>query len=72
MNIQFINTIQIILSLVLVGLIILQSKGSGIGSTFGGELGFYSSRRGFEKILFRLTILVAILFLTSSLLAVLL
>lgn len=72
MNTQVINTIQVILSIVLIALILLQAKGSGLGSTFGGSLGFYSSKRGFEKLLFRATMLVSILFLISSLIAILL
>lgn len=66
------SLIQIILAIILVGLILLQAKGTGLGSTFGGELGFYGTKRGAEKILFNLTIIVAILFLLSLLLALLL
>ncbi len=63
---QVINIIQIILALALIGLIILQSKGTGLGSTFGGDMGFYGTKRGAEKMLFILTIVVATLFLLSS------
>lgn len=64
--------IQIFLASLLVGLILLQAKGTGLGSTFGGELGFYGTKRGAEKILFQLTIVVAILFLVSLLAGLLL
>lgn len=58
--------IQIILSLALVGLVLLQNKGTGLGSTFGGEIGFYRTRRGVERMVFALTIIVAALFLITS------
>ena len=62
--------LQIILSLLLVGLILLQSKGTGLGSTFGGDMGFYGTKRGAEKILFNFTIGVATIFFIISLLGV--
>lgn len=69
---QVIYLIQIILALFLVVLIILQSKGTGLGSTFGGDMGFYGTKRGAEKILFILTFIVASLFLVSSFVGLLL
>lgn len=63
---------EIILGLALVGLIILQSKGTGLGSTFGGDMGFYGTKRGAEKMLFYLTIIVAVLFLLTALVGVIL
>lgn len=63
---------EIILGVILVVLIVLQSKGTGLGSTFGGDMGFYGTKRGAEKILFILTIVIAGLFLTSSLAGVIL
>lgn len=66
MNVNTFSLIQIVLSIILVGLILLQAKGTGLGSTFGGELAFYRSRRGFEKLLFYITGVVAGLFLISS------
>lgn len=58
--------VQTVLALLLVGAILLQSRGSGLGSTFGGG-DSYITRRGVEKIFFRATILVAFLFLLISL-----
>lgn len=63
--------IEIILGISLVGLIILQSKGTGLGSTFGGDMGFYGTKRGAEKMLFILTIIVSALFLITALIGVL-
>lgn len=66
-----ISIIQIILSVLLALLIILQSKGAGLGSTFGGDMGFYGTKRGAEKVLFNSTIIAAILFFITSLIGVL-
>ncbi len=56
---------QIILAVILMGLILIQSKGVGLGSAFGGGE-VYFARRGVEKILFVFTIIIAVLFITSS------
>ena len=60
--------IQIALSVILVGLILLQRSDAGAGGAFGGGDsggGFYT-KRGAEKVLFNATIIVAILFALSS------
>lgn len=59
------SIIEIILGAVLMLLILLQSKGTGLGSTFGGEVSFYRTKRGVEKLLFYGTIMVAVLFIVS-------
>lgn len=69
---QFIFLVQIVLSIVLVVLILLQAKGTGLGSTFGGDMGFYGTKRGAEKLLFMLTIFIAFLFLLVSVLSLVL
>lgn len=72
MDKNYLSIFQIIISLGLIGLILIQTKGSGLGSTFGGETGFYRTKRGFEKLLFYTTIIFAVLFLISSILGILL
>lgn len=62
--------IEIVLGIALVALVTMQSKGTGLGSTFGGDMGFYGTKRGAEKILFILTIIVATLFLLTALIGV--
>ena len=62
-----ISLIQIILGVFLILVIIIQQKGSGLGSAFGGDLGFYRTKRGAEKLLFYLTMVIAVLFILSSL-----
>lgn len=68
--VQVISVVQIILAVILICLILLQAKGTGLGSTFGGELGFYGTKRGAEKMLFILTIIIASSFLVSLLVGV--
>jgi len=57
-------SVQIIVSVILVILILIQSKGSGLGRSFGGGSSF--SRRGFEKLLYKLTFACAGLFILIS------
>jgi preprotein translocase subunit SecG len=59
---------QTILAAALVGSILLQQRGTGLGGAFGGEVTAYRSRRGIERTLFRLTIVLAVLFVIFSLL----
>lgn len=65
------NIIQLILSILLVLVILLQQKGTGLGGVFGGSGNIYSTKRGVDKILFYATIVIAILFFGFSLLRVL-
>lgn len=58
--------LQTILAVLLVAAILLQSRGSGLGSTFGGGES-YVTRRGVEKLFFKATVLIAFLFLFISL-----
>lgn len=54
---------QIAVSSTLIVIILLQSKGSGLSTVFGGEGGFYRSKRGVEKLFSYLTVILAFLFL---------
>lgn len=59
--------VQVILAIFLSILILLQSRGTGLGSVFGGEGGVFQSRRGIELTLFKFTIGVSAAFLLVSL-----
>lgn len=61
--------IQVALSVFLIALVLLQRSESGLGAGFGSEgaSGAHFMRRGFEKLLFNATILVAVLFALSAL-----
>ena len=58
--------IQIILSIAVMALVLLQAKGSGLSGVFGGDGGVYKTRRGIERTLFNVTIGVSIAFFTIS------
>jgi len=47
--------------------ILLQNRGSGLGSTFGGDSNVYRTKRGMEKVLLIITIACAFLFFGSLL-----
>lgn len=66
-----ISVIQIILGVLLILVIIIQQKGSGLGSTFGANLGFYRTKRGAEKLLFYCTIILSTAFILLSLVGLL-
>jgi len=55
----------------LIALILLQSKGSGLGGIFGGDSAVYQTKRGVEKTLFNVTIGAAIVFFALALAIVL-
>jgi len=61
------NVVMIIVSIVLILVILLQTKGSSFSGAFGGDTGsIYRTRRGVEKTLFQLTIGIAILFVVLA------
>lgn len=57
---------EIVLAVSLITSIIIQPKGQGLGGVWGGGGEFYKSRRGVEKIVFYLTIILACLFFLNS------
>jgi preprotein translocase subunit SecG len=64
---DYINIAQILVATVLTVVILLQAKGSGIGTALGGGTsGSFRTRRGVEKTLFQLTIILAVVFLIVS------
>lgn len=71
--IELLPYIQIVLSIILIGAIILQQTGAGLGGAFGGDnfsAGFHK-RRGFEKLLFNATVVIAVLFGVTAFIALL-
>lgn len=53
---------MIIISVVLTGAILLQSQGTGLGGVWGGGGESYHTKRGVEKVLLYLTIVLIVLF----------
>lgn len=57
---------QIIVAALLMTAILIQAKGTGLGSAWGGTGEFYRSKRGVEKILFIASIVLAACFILIS------
>jgi protein translocase SecG subunit len=66
---KYLSIAQLTLSIVLIILILLQERSSGLSGMFGGgsEGGAYQTRRGFERIIFVATVVIAIAFAALSL-----
>jgi len=66
----YLNIALIITSIALIISVILQSKGAGLGGLTGGDTGgIFTARRGIEKTLFRVTIVLSVLFFILSIIA---
>jgi preprotein translocase subunit SecG len=64
---QLLDIAMIITSVALVASIILQSKGAGLGGLTGGDTGgVFTARRGIEKTLFRVTIILSLIFFSLA------
>jgi preprotein translocase subunit SecG len=68
----YLQIVQTIISICLIVAVLLQVKGQGLGGIFGGsDSGIYKTRRGAERTLFNLTIVLVVLFFLFSLISVL-
>lgn len=69
---MFLNVLQIVISVILIVVILLQVKGSGFGAALGGMSGgsVYRTKRGLERTLFQATILLVLVFIFVSFLSV--
>jgi preprotein translocase subunit SecG len=62
--------VQVVISILLIGAILLQQRGAGLGGAFGDSTqGTYYKRRGAELFLFQASIVLAALFAVTALLA---
>lgn len=70
----YLNLAMVIVSVALIAVIILQSRGAGLGGLTGGDMGGggYHARRGIEKLLFNLTIGLSAVFFILAILNVIL
>ena len=69
----YLDIALIITSIALIASVILQSKGAGLGGLTGGDTGgIFTARRGIEKVLFRVTIGLSIIFFILAIVATLL
>jgi preprotein translocase subunit SecG len=62
----YLNLVQIIISVTLIVIILIQVKGDSGGSVFGGGVGVARTRRGLERTLFNTTIVLSVIFLLLS------
>lgn len=65
---QFLPIIQIVVAILLIIFILLQQRGTALGSAFGQEGGFYGTRRGVQKKIFWATVVLGALFIVLALL----
>jgi preprotein translocase subunit SecG len=70
--VPYVQIIQIIISVALMAVILIQAKGQGgLGGIFGGDSSVYRTRRGVEKTLFNVTVGLATAFFFISIISVL-
>jgi protein translocase SecG subunit len=60
---QILDIAQIVVAILLIITVLLQNRGSGLGSAFGGEGNIYMAKRGAEKFIFYASIVLAAAFL---------
>ncbi len=65
----YFNVAQIVLSVAVILIILLQVRGGGLGGIFGQPDSVYRTKRGVEKTLFQLTIALVVLFIIIALIA---
>ena len=66
----YLNIAQIVVALALILAALLQVHGGGLGGIFGQADTVYRTRRGIEKTLFQMTIVLAVIFVILSLVSV--
>jgi preprotein translocase subunit SecG len=67
---SLLNVIQVLISVILISVILLQVKGQGMGNVFGGSSTGFRTRRGLDKTLFQATIVLVVAFILISSLSV--
>ena len=63
---QYFQIMQIIIAIALIISILLQTRGAGLGSVFGGTGTVFKTRRGIDKLLFRMTVAFTVFFAAIS------
>jgi preprotein translocase subunit SecG len=67
----YLHIVQILVSLVLIAIVLLQTRGSSFSATFTSDSSIYHSRRGVERTLFHFTIGLAVFFIIISIVSAL-
>jgi len=60
--------IQVVLAILLMISVLVQGRGSSLGEAFGGSGSFYGTRRGSEKAMFTVTVILAVAFVVVAML----
>lgn len=68
MKSEYLNIAQIVVTIILIVLILLQQRGTALGSAFGQEGGYYATRRGVQKNIFWATVVFGAAFIILALL----
>lgn len=70
----YLNLALVIVSIALIIMVLLQSRGAGLGGLGGGDFGggSYHVRRGVEKLIFNVTIGLSVVFFVLAILNVML
>jgi preprotein translocase subunit SecG len=68
----FLAVAQVVLGVALIAGVLLQAKGEELGGVFGGPQGVYQTRRGIDRLLFTITIFIAIAFFVLAVVNVIL
>lgn len=67
-----VQMIQLIVAIALIVVILLQNRGAGLSGLFGGNSNVYLTKRGLEKKLFTMTIVLSVAFFAISLIGIIL
>ena len=62
----YLNIAQIVIAVALILAIMIQVRGGGLGGIFGQPDTVYRTRRGVEKTLYQLTVVLVVLFIAIS------
>lgn len=62
----YFQVVQIIVAIALIVSILLQARGAGLGSVFGGTGTVFKTRRGIERLLFNMSVFFAVMFAILS------
>lgn len=68
--IEILQVLTIVSSLLLTLMILVQARGAGLGAGFGGSGELFTERRGIDKTMHQITIILAVVFVLSIVLSV--
>jgi protein translocase SecG subunit len=69
---KIVNISEIVIAIALTISILIQNRGAGLSSTFGGDFGGYYSKRGFEKFIVFFSSALAIIFVVLAIISLIL